>query len=75
MDLLQRFASAWCGTAEAGDTHLVSAVTGWIVIPRWLGATCHHLSARWRVLGPTALLVLLAPNLSSKKRVPTINGM
>lgn len=35
MDLLQRFASAWCGTAEAGDTHLVSAVTGWIVIPRW----------------------------------------
>lgn len=25
MDLLQRFASAWCGTAEAGDTYLVSA--------------------------------------------------
>lgn len=25
MDLLQEFSSAWCGTAEAGYTHLVSA--------------------------------------------------
>lgn len=24
MRLLQSFASAWCGAAEAGDTHLVS---------------------------------------------------
>lgn len=68
MDLLQGFASAWCGTAEAGDIHLVSAkLLDGLSFPDGEELFVIHLPARWRFLGPTALLVLLVPNLSSIK--------